>query len=291
MRLRENKRVQGKKNKSKSTRKLFVTAAISITALVLLFMWNSGDREVDFNKLEYIVSLPSDDAKPKLFLKEPIRAFNTSATEEDIDYLRNRYVIVQSTYKGKLVASVFINPYHYRSSNSSPSGLVLGFEVYNMYVSPRYQGKQLSINHLYRTLKLVKNIYSVKKGESAYVILHVSPLDRDMSKAYALYRTHGFVHGLFTEHGPYSLRKRSEIFFRPASLDFIIENYPYYTKDYTGTRSTKGPKFLTLFAKVDDVLQAAEINAYSKNEYTKHKEKVEHLRKPLLAQYTYETHT
>ncbi|EIJ94901.1 uncharacterized protein NEPG_00426 [Nematocida parisii ERTm1] len=273
------------KSKYMSKKTIAIITGIAFALAYALFKYMSVPFDLD--NLEYVISIPSDAKNRKVNLNEPLSAFNIPLNARAIEYVEKKYVIVQSMHRGRLVASVFVFPYHYRNSEDSPSGLVLGFEIYNMYVSPRYRGKGVSINHLYRTFMLLKKIYQADNGIPSYIVLHVSPIDKDMEKAYALYRTNGFVHGLFTENGPYSLRKRSEVFLERKSLESVIENSPYYSSEYTGERSASGDKFLTMYTDINTFLRSAKINAYSKNEYNRHKERAARLKESLLKRFIY----
>lgn len=282
---------QERKRVAKKSRiKYFIWGIVVLGLLAIAYRtWGVSREEIDLNKLEYVIGLPSDKSNLSLILKEPIMEFKKDFTEEDIKFARTRYAIVQSKYKDELVANVFIAPVHYQDSRRSPSGLSMCFEVYNMYVAPKYRGRSLSISHLYRSLKLLKEIYKVDPKQRSYIILHISPKDRNMDKAYALYRTNGFVHGLFTQHGSYSLRNRSEEFLRPRSIDTVV-------KEYLQERSKApqrmdaledGDKFLCMFTRLEDFFKTVEMSPYTKKDYEHHKKNIEHIRKPLLEQYNY----
>ncbi|KAH9385450.1 uncharacterized protein NEMAJ01_0346 [Nematocida major] len=277
-----------KKQKAKGiAKKRWCIFLAGLALLGLCALWWARESPIDFNKLEYIVSLPSDTRQHPLQLEAPIREFRGTCTEKDKHIARKRYVIVQSRYKKTLVCSAFVVPYHYRGSDEAPESLFLVFEVYSVYVNPKYRGKRLSISHLYRTFKMLRKVYGVKKGEKCYLALHISPMDRDMDKAYALYRTNGFVNGMFTEDGPYSLRKKSELLMGAGSIDTALANYPYYNQEYTGKKMESGPRFLTMIAGLDVFFKTVEMNAYTKSDYNYHRRKAEKLRKPLLQQYVY----
>ncbi|KAI5190281.1 hypothetical protein NEMIN01_0980 [Nematocida minor] len=281
-------RTETKKGKRAGKLKLSVYLAGCLCALV--FMYSLCDfkaKKIDFNDLEYVIALPSDRSEIPLDLKDPILAFKQTFSKEEIERVRRRYVIIQSKYKNKLVANVFIIPQYYRNSSNTRDGFFLCFEIYNVYVAPKYRGQKLSVPHLYRSFKLLKEIYRVKRKQKSYLLLHISPKDKDMSKAYALYRTNGFMHGLFTQYGSYSLRKRSEVFSDPQSIDSVVRNYPYYNSEYKGEPLTGGDKFISMFTEMDTFFTTVEMNAYTKRDYEFHKNSAEKLRKPLLKQHKY----
>lgn len=271
-----------KNNKEKA-----ILLLVGVLSIVLYIFWGSEDGDINLQELEYIVSLPSDTRKLPLQLADPVKEFNQSYSEKHIEAVRKRNVIVQSFYKGKLVANVFIVPYRYTDSASSENNLVLVFEIYNVYVAPKYRGKRLSIPHLYRTCKMLKEVYRVTDTRKCFLSLHISPMDKDMDKAYALYRTNGFLYGLFTDEGSYSIRNKAEVFINPKSVDSVVTNHPYYNKEYTGEKQITGPKYLTMFTNIETFFKTVEMKAYTKSDYNYHKKKVQNLKKPLLQQYKY----
>ncbi|KAI5180913.1 hypothetical protein NEOKW01_1154 [Nematocida sp. AWRm80] len=269
--------------------KYYLAITMSVIGIVILHILSRKKVVVTkefIDKLECIVSFPNK-TNPEVSLKEPLMAFGTNNIDKETEkvYL-NTYVIVQRFYGKQLVSSVFIAPLNYKSIvKNSPNRLPV-LEVFNLYVNPRFRGKRASIYHLYKTIKLLCQVYEIDP-EAGYIGLHISPSDKHMEKAYSLYRTSGFTKGIFTPMGMSYFHNGYELIYSLPSLESSINGL--IKKKDTPEVKAEDPqmKYLTMFTPINEFLKAVELSPYTKKEYLKHYDKAMELRSVLESLYTY----
>ncbi|KAI5185267.1 hypothetical protein NEHOM01_0725 [Nematocida homosporus] len=265
--------------------------------------------------LDYVISFPSEKTwKHKLYLREPVAEFvKRDLSEEELEHhFRRHYVIVQALKKNELVASVFLLPKYYQTSDTANPERYPVFEIYNVYVSPKHRGKRLSTKHLYTTFKYLQTVYNV--DNSTLVGLHISPIDTHMPVAYALYRSSGFTNAAFSPYGPPSFQRRYEDIKTIPLADYTVNqfllakippkkqndppaangNEKENEKENDPTDGSNQPvvedRFLTFFADLETFYSAVDNPTYTSSEFQTFVKKGARLQKKLLSVFKYQPH-
>jgi len=245
-----------------------------------------GNEQSEEAALRYVVSFPHLYKEPsEVDIGTPMRAFSKIMSEKEVSAYRRNYVVFQAKKGADLVASVFIRPVLYRGSDPGARLQRPICEVYNVYVSPKHRGKKRSVTHIKEALSYVQWVYDIP--DTSLVGLHISPKDRMMEKAYALYRTSGFVKGSFSTDGPPDYRERCEELDRMEYADDAIEKHPYFFKKYYGRQTENGEKYFCMFTPLREFYRAAEKSYFTKEDYLLYLKQGQRLRRMLESLYRY----
>ncbi|KAI5192670.1 hypothetical protein NECID01_2041 [Nematocida sp. AWRm77] len=262
---------------------------LALAALVLKYgVFKLLDRTEDINiDIEYIASFPTQNIwNDKIDVCTPMKAFGVDYISEENEALRYRknYVIFQGFHKNTLVSSVFISALYYRSNDPQSLERHPVFEVYNLYVNPKYRGRRQSVMHLYKTLQYLQTVYNVT--EDTLIGLHISPKDKFMEVAYALYRTIGFVRGSWCVYGPNDYRDEYDKLLDIPYMDDVIEEL-ILTKKFPLSSEGEEQKYFCMFTSLKYFFKEAEDPFFTKNHYAQYIWQGKKIRKLLESRYQY----
>lgn len=198
----------------------------------------------------------------QFILEPPLREFKIRIEgPQTMEECAARYAIAQIKRGRELVASVFIrrNVYFGRGppakeeeggggggETRNPWTLKReALEFYSLYVAPKHRRRGYAKRLLRSGVEAVLARYR-SDAQQTILGLHVSPHDRHMEAAYALYRGLGFNKGAFVRYGPADLKHSVEVFARLGDPDRLVVD---------AARRGKRMRFLALFTTAHEYLE------------------------------------
>lgn len=269
---------------------LLATAIYAVTIFLHRKTRLQIEAPIVYEDLEYVISFPnSGKVNEKIEIDEVVAEFgifNLTKEQKKRNYL-NHYVIVQAKRNNELVCSVFALPVYYKNSNSEDKKRYKVVEIYCLFVSKRFRGQGIAMKHLYTTMNYLEKIYSLESN--ALIGLHLSPVDKTMEKAFALYRITGFTNGEFSELGPPSYKNCYEKINKMPLIDYSIN--AFLIANHSDVRADKKKKpsgqFLTTFTTLSTFYNTYKTGSYSKSAYLYYVDKGKKLKRVQLAYYSY----
>lgn len=260
---------------------------VALACFLALKYWEPGAIQLDGVEIEYQTSFPTQRIwKDDIDIPAVMKCFDVPAMtkEEEIAEYRSRYVIVQGLHQKTVVSSVFILPLYYQHSDPILPQRYPAFEVYNVYVNPRYRGRRQSIRHLYTALKYLQQVYEV--DDNTLIGLHISPKDASMEVAYALYRTAGFIRGSLAAYGPCDYRRSYDELLNLPYVDDVVSAC-LEDPATIGDQGEQPQKYICLFTSLRYFFDEVENPFFTKEHYQQYLWQGRLIRRMLEAKFVY----